>query len=699
MLGRKLACIAICALCAASALAATSKDNAVAFKPTRMPAIRALQENPRLITGDTCTVGHHQELMYYIQNWVEGGELYKSYQDAELTCTDPYPFSVEEVHIVLHVHQTCVLTMSVDVESVDLTDPSCPYPGALLSISQSYAMSVPDSGLYLITIPLDSAAVVNEPYFVGFYLDYLDQNTIVDVITDAYPVLCTGYNIWDEGIGYIDLNDNTYYSFPGRLVLFSSGTTGGNGGGDEPEPAITLLTPEANTLMLGDALIWGAETSGSGIIDYVIFDYKGTGGWTQIAYDYDATSPIRNGVDPSGSGSGLSTEWNYTSLTEGIYWLKATVFDTLWRTGGDSLQVYVDPTPPSVTFAGLQFFDKLHTPYTLAVLSPDENITEVVFKRKDAPMTCNQSIMALNQSAYGDGVDGDYYCGPVAAAVALKYWYDQGYSYIMREGATTLPIDTVVERLAENMLTRENGGTCDEQFYLGLNQYILSHGNEIDLAIHRHPDYALFRSLFQEQEQSVIMALSGTPGLYLTAAGVSGVGDALGQYTITVSDPLSGQLLGTSMRDGADGAEVYYGGNWHPVDLIFTLVGNAHTVTRYTIGLDNTPGDWSMQWTDTNLEQDSLYFITATATDATGYSATATVLVQYDATFIAGDYNGDDLVNLGDVLYLIEFVFKDGSEPVGGAGRADANCDNNIDLSDVIYVIKFIYGDAPQPCY
>ncbi|MBN2227092.1 MAG: hypothetical protein JW763_06975 [candidate division Zixibacteria bacterium] len=700
MPGRKLAFIVVCVLLAASAFAASSKHNAAAFKPTQMPIIQTLQDYPRLITGDTCTVAHHQELMYFIQSWVVGSELYKAYQDPEQTCTNPYPFSVEEIHIALHIHQACEITVSVDVETADNTDPSCPFPGALLSISQSYALSVPDSGLYLVSIPLDSAAVVDEPYFAGFYIDALATGVTIDLITDEYPVLCTGYNIWDEAVGYIDVNDNTYFSFPGRMVLFSSGTTGGGGGGDDhPEPSITLLTPQANNLILGDAVIWGAETSGSGIIDYVIFDYKGTGGWTQITYDYDASRPLRNGVDPAGSGTGFSTPWNYTSLTEGTYRLKATVFDTLWRTGADSIQVYVDPTPPSMTFADLAFFDKIHTPYTLTMLSPDENITEVVFERKDASITYDQSLLTLNQAAYGGGADGDYYCGPVAAAIAIKYWYDQGYSYLMREGASVLPIDTVVERLAQFMQTRENDGTYDEQFLLGLSQYILAHGNEIDIAVYRDPDYALFRTLFQEREQSVILALSGTPGLYLTTAGVSGTPDALGQCAITVSDPISGQLLGTTMRDGGDRAEVYYGGDWHPVDLIITLEGDGHSVTRYTIGADNTSGDWSMEWTDTALDQDSLYFITATATDATGHSATATVLIQYDATFTAGDYNGDELVNLGDVLYLIEYVFKDGPAPIGGAGRADANCDSNIDLSDVIYVIKHIYGNAPQPCY
>ncbi|UCD16381.1 MAG: hypothetical protein JSV44_07905 [Candidatus Zixiibacteriota bacterium] len=685
----------ICLILAISTWGTETKKTATVVQPAEIPAPHPLNTYPRLASGDTCTVGHHVNLSYYIQNWVTGGELYKSYQDPGLSCPNAYPFSVEEVLIVLHIHQPCILNVSVDVESVDLTQPSCPFPGELLSISQSYAYQVPDSNLYLLSVPLDSAVTINEPYFVGFYLDYLDILTKVDLVTDNIPVLCTGYNIWDDQLGYVDVTNNDYFNFPGRMVLYSAGTAGG--GAAEPEPAITLLAPGGNTLVPGDVIVWGAEISGSSIIDYVIFDYRGAGGWTQIGYDYDASRPVRNGVDPSGSGTGFSLTWNYADLIEGTYWLKATVFDTLNRSDSDSLPVLVDPTPPELTFDGTPFLGPICPQHLLAVTSDDENITQIKFENKTAAMNYQPGVATFSQSVFG--ADGANFCGPVAGAIGIKYWYDRGYSYCMSEGTTVLPLDTVVERLAAVMLTRENGGTYDEQFYLGLNQYILAHGNELRLGIHRRPDYRQFRALFQEQELCVILALSGIPGLYLVAAGVSGTGDAADQYDIAISDPISGQLLSTFVRNSGDGAQVYYNNSWHDLDMIFTLKGYALSVTRDLIGIDNDGGDgWSREW-DGDLMQDSLYFVVATATDATGNTGTRTTLVRYDCVLENGDYNGDGLVNLGDALYLIEFIFKGGEPPSGGAGRADANCDTFIDISDVLYVIKFIYGTAPQPCY
>ena len=569
----------------------------------------------------------------------------------------------------------------------------------MLSISSQYSYQVPNSNLYLITVPLDSTVTIDGPYFVGFYIDALDQYTIVDMVTDDNPVLCTGFNIWDEQIGYIDVNNNTYFNFPGRLALYSTGTTGGNGG-VEPEPSISILSPDANELILGEGKIWAAETSGSSIIEKVTFEYRGTSGWIEIGSDFDGSHPLRNGVDNSGAGEGYAIAWNYGALDEGMYWIRATATDNLGRSDADSILVKVDPTPPEPVFVGTQFLDNICTPYQLTVSSPDEDIDHVTFENKFASMAHSIPVTTLNQSVYGGGTHGQYYCGPVAGAIAIKYFFDQGYSYTMREGSSFISIDTVVERLAEVMLTRENNGTHDENFYSGMIQYIILHGNELRLDMKQWPTYADIRALFQEQELCVIMALSGSPGVYLVTAGVTGIGDLSGQYAISVSDPVSGQILETFIRNSTDGAQLYYQNNWHDIDRVFMFWGHAHSVTREIIGSDNSAAfGWSVEWNSGNLLNDSLYFVTATAVDDVNNSAGTSVLVQYDCSFTNGDYNGDDLVNLGDALYLTEYIFKDGPPPVGGAGRADANGDGNIDISDVIYIIKYIYSHAPEPQY
>jgi hypothetical protein len=252
------------------------------------------------------------------------------------------------------------------------------------------------------------------------------------------------------------------------------------------------------------------------------------------------------------------------------------------------------------------------------------------------------------------------------------------------------------------MLTRRNQGTYDDLFFSGMQQYIATHGNELRVDVYWKPDYPEYRTLLEERELLLVLGLAGSPGVYLVAAGASGMADTQSRYSIMISDPVTGTIIDAYVRNSAEGAEVFYGGVWHGLDVIISVVGHSHTVSREFLGADNTLGDgWSLELASPDMLEDSLYFLTATAVDATARADMATSFVLYKCSsgFAKGDYNGDGLVNIGDALYLTEFIYKDGETPVGGAGRADANCDTNIDISDVIYMIKFLLAEGGEPCY
>jgi hypothetical protein len=718
-MGRNAALVmALCALLALTAQGYEFKSKAQVTLLTNIE-FQKYPVSPRFSTSEPCTVRHDVEGdIWAITHYLYGPELYKSYQNPALACDGPYPFSVEKIYIVLWFGAACSFDVSVDVETADLSQPSCPFPGELISISTTYTVTIPGGGLYQIEVPLDSPTIVNEAYFAGFYFaTYVDTLANPCLVTDDVPTPCVSYNIWDTTIGYVDLYDvpvGESPSFPGRLLLFSAGTPGGSGG-EEPEPSVTLLTPGYNELITGEVTIWAAETAGSNIIDFVRFDYRSSDAWFEIGRDYDGSRALRNSVDPSGAGKGYTVAWDYSGLSEGVYWLKATVYDSLGRTDVDSLTVSVDPTPPNPVLINPGSMDTICAPLTLEASTGDENVTLMKFEKKDATMEYQAPVVALSQSHYGDrdgdpgdgnpasaGEYGDYYCGPVAGAIAIKYWFDKGFIYSMREGNQYLPLDTVVERLAANILTRRNEGTYDDLFFSGMQQYIATHGNELRLGVRWNPDYAEYRTLLEERELLLILGLSGSPGVYLVAAGASGTADTQGRYNIKVSDPVTGTIVDLYLRNIAEGSEIYYGGGWHSLDVIITVVGHSHTVSRDFLGADNTPTDgWLLPLTSPDMHEDSLYFISATAVDATARADLTTSLVLYKCTtgFIKGDYNGDGETNIGDALYLIEFIYKEGDPPVGGAGRADANCDTNIDISDVIFLIKYLLAAGDEPCY
>jgi hypothetical protein len=76
------------------------------------------------------------------------------------------------------------------------------------------------------------------------------------------------------------------------------------------------------------------------------------------------------------------------------------------------------------------------------------------------------------------------------------------------------------------------------------------------------------------------------------------------------------------------------------------------------------------------------------------HADTQTVIV---LTYICGDVNRDQLLDLGDVLYLINYLYKGGSEPLP-TEAGDCDRDQIVDLSDVLYLISYLYKSGPPPC-
>jgi len=62
-----------------------------------------------------------------------------------------------------------------------------------------------------------------------------------------------------------------------------------------------------------------------------------------------------------------------------------------------------------------------------------------------------------------------------------------------------------------------------------------------------------------------------------------------------------------------------------------------------------------------------------------------------------GDCNGDRVINVSDVVYLINYLFIDGPAPVPLA-VGDVNCDGVVNVNDVVYLINYLFISGPAPC-
>jgi parallel beta-helix repeat protein len=71
-------------------------------------------------------------------------------------------------------------------------------------------------------------------------------------------------------------------------------------------------------------------------------------------------------------------------------------------------------------------------------------------------------------------------------------------------------------------------------------------------------------------------------------------------------------------------------------------------------------------------------------------------LVDFSHPYLLGDVNIDGVIDVGDVVYLINYLFKNGTAPYMML-LGDVNRDDNIDVSDVVFLINYLFKNGPPP--
>ena len=67
------------------------------------------------------------------------------------------------------------------------------------------------------------------------------------------------------------------------------------------------------------------------------------------------------------------------------------------------------------------------------------------------------------------------------------------------------------------------------------------------------------------------------------------------------------------------------------------------------------------------------------------------------STYLSGDANSSGTVSISDAVFLINFIFADGSAPFPLLS-GDADCSGRVNISDAVYLIQYIFGGGPMPC-
>jgi hypothetical protein len=64
---------------------------------------------------------------------------------------------------------------------------------------------------------------------------------------------------------------------------------------------------------------------------------------------------------------------------------------------------------------------------------------------------------------------------------------------------------------------------------------------------------------------------------------------------------------------------------------------------------------------------------------------------------IVGDCTGDAVIDVGDVVFLVNYLFKGGAAP-NPLKIGDVTCDGVVDVGDVVFLINYLFKGGPVPC-
>lgn len=248
-------------------------------------------------------------------------------------------------------------------------------------------------------------------------------------------------------------------------------------------------------------------------------------------------------------------------------------------------------------------------------------------------------LHGLHFYAYDDTISGNSIVGNGASGITLGYASRRNAianNTIMNNGEAAISLDYVKQcRISEN--------------YIAQNDY----------GIHMH------HGSFENSVCENTIAGNGDYGIYITNA----YDDSIYHNEI-INNGINAFNEDPSALNFWDAGYPSGGNCWSDYAGTDTLSGPGQDLPG-SDGIGDTP-----------------YYITACGQD--GYPLLS------GCTYLRGDANGDGAIEISDVVYLLNYLFRDGSPPASFVA-GDVNCDDEHGISDVIYLLNYLYKAGPPP--
>lgn len=169
-------------------------------------------------------------------------------------------------------------------------------------------------------------------------------------------------------------------------------------------------------------------------------------------------------------------------------------------------------------------------------------------------------------------------------------------------------------------------------------------------------------------------------------------------------DNLEGATIGLENSTGADGLLVAHNQSYMHDALAINFLGALPwwlTVDPMGGAIEAGEADTVMVTMDAAELEDSTYtgdlLVTTNDPEYQVFSIPVTFHAGEGEPYMDGDANGDQLVNITDAVYLVDYIFNSGPAP-DPMICGDCNCDDLVNITDAVHLIAWIFGGGPAPC-
>ena len=162
-------------------------------------------------------------------------------------------------------------------------------------------------------------------------------------------------------------------------------------------------------------------------------------------------------------------------------------------------------------------------------------------------------------------------------------------------------------------------------------------------------------------------------------------------YTYSDDFPLEGEFQ-SSKAGGADAfiARLHYGVS----DLFFSSYIGGQSID---CGNGIAIYDYYTAFIAGDTESSDFPTVDPYQTDQPIGDAFVSKVVAEETPWECGDADASGGVDIDDVVYLINYIFSGGPEPIPYES-GDADCSTGVDIDDVVYLINYIFSGGNAPC-